>query len=154
MFSNLPGKVSAVRSATTCEFYNSDYFDSMKEMVEANKASEALKLQYLKGEDWSCESPATVRVQGETDSFGAEYHHLCDGCYALDTEIQKYSTDKHKEDEATCEWCKKITTQKDIRVTRDIDEGSNGPVYDVCSECRIKQNDQINEELDYLDSLD
>lgn len=150
MFANLPGKVSAVREATVCEFEQWSYFETMKEIIDANKASDALKLQYAKGDQWQCESQATTRIQGETDSFGAEYCHLCEACYELDTEIQKYQTTKHAEDEAHCEWCKKATKQKDLRHTRDIDEGSSGPVYEVCSECRTKQNDYINDELDFL----
>lgn len=150
MFSNLPGKVTTVREPTVCEFEQWSYFETMKEIIDANKASEALKLQYAKGEDWQCESQATTRIQGETDSFGAEYYHLCEACYELDMEIQTYQTTKHAEDVAHCEWCKKATKQKDLRYTRDIDEGSYGPVYEVCSECRTKQNDYINDELDFL----
>lgn len=69
MFSNLPGKVTTVREPTVCEFEQWSYFETMKEIIDANKASEALKLQYAKGEDWQCESQATTRIQGETDSF-------------------------------------------------------------------------------------
>lgn len=150
MFSNLPGRVTTVRESTVCEFDQSCNFEIMKEIIDANKASDALKLQYAKGESWRCENDATVRIQGETDSFGAEYYHLCDACYELDTEIEEYHTAKHAEDEAHCEWCRKVTKQKDLRYTRDIDEGSSGPVYEVCSECRTKQNDYINDELDFL----
>ena len=150
MFSNLPGKVTSVRGPHHCEFEQWNYFETMKEIIDANKASEALKLQYAKGEDWHCESQATVRIQGETDSWGVEHHHYCEACYTLEQELQQYFTEKHAEDEAQCEWCKKVTKQKDLRYTRDIDEGSCGPVYEVCSECRTKQNDYINDELDFL----
>lgn len=147
MFSNLPGKVTSVRGPHHCEFEQWSYFETMKEIIDANKASEALKLQYAKGENWHCESQATTRIQGETDSWGAEHYHLCDACYELDTEITEYLTEKHANDEAQCEWCKKVTKQKDLRYTRDIDEGSNGPVYEVCGSCRTRQAEQIAEEL-------
>lgn len=147
MFSNLPGRVTTVREPTVCEFEQWSYFETMKEIIDANKASDALKLQYAKGEEWQCENDATVRVQGETDSFGAEYHHYCEACYTLEQELQQYFTERHAEDEAQCEWCNKVTTQKDLRHTRDIDEGSNGPVYEVCGECRARQAEQIVEEL-------
>ena len=147
MFSNLPGKVTSVRGPHRCEFEQWNYFETMKEIIDANKASEALKLQYAKGEDWHCESQATTRIQGETDSFGAEYYHLCDACYELDTEIQEYNDIKHGNDEACCEWCKTLVLRKDLGWTRDIDEGSNGPVYEVCGSCRTRQAEQIAEEL-------
>lgn len=147
MFSNLPGKVTSVRGPHHCEFEQWSYFETMKEIIDANKASDALKLQYAKGEEWQCENVATVRVQGETDSFGAEYYHYCEACYTLEQELQQYFTERHAEDEAQCEWCKKVTTQKDLRYTRDIDEGSNGPVYEVCGSCRARQAEQIAEEL-------
>lgn len=147
MFNSLPGRVTTVREPTVCEFEQSSYFDTMKEIIEANKASDDLKLQYAKGEEWQCENDATVRIQGETDSFGAEYHHYCEACYKLEQEIQDYCTAKHAGDEAQCEWCSKVTTQKDLRFTRDIDEGSSGPVYEVCGSCRARQADRIAEEL-------
>lgn len=147
MFSNLPGKVTSVRGPHHCEFEQWSYFETMKEIIDANKASEALKLQYAKGEDWHCESQATTRIQGETDSFGAEYYHLCEACYELDTEIQNHNDIKHGNDEACCEWCKTLVLRKDLGWTRDIDEGSGGPVYEVCGSCRARQAEQIAEEL-------
>lgn len=153
MFSNLPGRVTPARGNVVCEFEQYSYFETMKEMIDAAKASEALKLQYAKGEEYRCESLSTVRIQGETDSFGAEYCHLCDDCHTLDKEIQDYMEEKTGEEEGHCEWCKKATLRKHLAFTRDIDEGNHGPVYEVCGECRSRQNDQINEELDYLDSL-
>ena len=147
MFGNLPGRVTTVREPTVCEFEQWSYFETMKEIIDANKVSDALKLQYAKGENWQCENDATVRVQGETDSWGVEHHHYCEACHALIEELNEYYTKKHEDDEAQCEWCKKVTTQKDLRYTRDIDEGSNGPVYEVCGSCRARQAEQIEEEL-------
>lgn len=90
---------------------------------------------------------ATRRVVGETDSFGSELIDMCEDCY------QKHL--KAVEDERKpggylhdmCEWCK--TGPHPLRETRDIDEGSSGPVYLVCSACRQKQNESAREELEY-----
>jgi hypothetical protein len=130
-----------------CEFEQSSYFEAMKEIIDANKASDELKLQYAKGENWQCENDATVRVQGETDSFGCEYSHYCEACHKLSEELNDHYTKKHEDDESQCEWCKKVVPQKNLRYTRDIDEGSNGPVYEVCGSCRARQAEQIAEEL-------
>lgn len=85
---------------------------------------------------------AVCKIQGETDSFGAEYMHMCQACY-----------DEHKDapDPMTngdCEWCKKESNN--LKPTRDYDEGSNGPVYYVCQHCRFKQNQEALEELNYM----
>ena len=67
---------------------------------------------------------AIVRLQGETDSFGCEYHYLCESC------LDEY--DKESKDvEEVCDWCKK--TSSTCAPHRDFEEGSAGPVYNVCS---------------------
>ena len=147
MFNNLPGRRLSVRGQQCCEFCQSDWVESIQEMVEAGAASDALKARFALGEEWTCDKDATVRIQGETDSFGAEYIYYCDECDNLVTEVNDYFDKKGENEEAQCEWCKKITTQGDLHYTRDIDEGSNGPVYEVCSECRQKQAKEIDEEL-------
>lgn len=76
--------------------------------------------------------PALHRVQGETDSFGCEYHFMCRDCY---DEYKRYVA----EDRAsvkTCEWCREQTT--DVRPYRDYEEGSSGRLYNVCPSCRAK----------------
>lgn len=151
MFNNLPGKVTPYTGDELCEFYTGDYIIAIKEMVEANKASEELKATFLKGEDYECDSPATVRIQGETDSFGAEYSHHCAACAALVSELAEYQQEQTAEELCDCDWCRREVPRKELRHTRDIDEGSNGPVYEVCSACRKKQAEQIQEQLDYLD---
>jgi hypothetical protein len=88
------------------------------------------------------ERPAAVRVQGETDSFGAELNDFCEACY-----------DRAKaEDDAlkcgSCEWCHKASN--DLRPTRDYDEGSCGPVYRVCGACRLRQSQDAQEELAWM----
>ena len=71
---------------------------------------------------------AVIKIQGETDSFGAEYFYMCQECL---TEHEAQSD----EDESTCDWCKKMAMLKPIR---DLTEGSCGPVYYVCPSCAGK----------------
>ena len=86
--------------------------------------------------------PATHRVQAETDSFGSEMWDLCDECFnKMQEEIKK-----EREEEKLCDWCKQIS--KDVRPTRDYDEGMAGPIYDVCPKCRRKQTQDAIEELE------
>lgn len=73
---------------------------------------------------------AVKRVQGETDSFGAEYSHMCQQCY------DKYTEEVSAPKPGCCDWCK--TMADDINPTRDPDEGSCGPVYYVCMGCKLK----------------
>lgn len=93
-----------------------------------------------------CTEPATVRIQGETDSFGCEMIDLCAACRKKELELEKTSEalpDK-------CDWCKSETTE--ARPTRDHEEGPRGPVYWVCPACRTKQIDDAEREYsDYFD---
>lgn len=92
--------------------------------------------------------PAVARVQGETDSFGAEYMDLCQECLdKFKAEVQTEREEPHR-----CDWCGTTTT--DCRHHRDFEEGSSGPVYLVCSSCRSKESKRIDEELaDYHQDL-
>ena len=71
---------------------------------------------------------AVRRVQGETDSFGCEYYYECQQCK------DKSDSDATTADRSgNCDWCKK---HKDTVIPhRDIEEGSCGPVYEVCLDC-------------------
>lgn len=88
--------------------------------------------------------PAVRRVQGETDSFGAELNDMCQACY------DQYTTDvaAHAAEAATgtCDWCKSPAT--DLRPRRDFEEGMYGRLYDVCGACVKRENDRLQEELD------
>ena len=80
--------------------------------------------------------PATVRLQGETDSFGSEMVDLCDEC-----------AEKAKEEPAyigTCEWCK--GTDVALKPRRDYDEGMAGRVYYVCQACITKDVTRLEAE--------
>jgi len=98
--------------------------------------------------DTMCDShpgrPATHRVQGETDSFGAELNDMCLECY----EQHKVELAAYKEEMAhgTCDWCSNGAT--DLRDARDYDEGMYGPLYRVCGACIKRRNDAAEEELE------
>lgn len=79
--------------------------------------------------------PAYRRVQGETDSFGCEYHDLCEEC------VNKVRSQKI---EGACDYCH--ADSEDLRHFRDYDEGSCGPVYRLCAPCITEAYDRINEE--------
>lgn len=97
----------------------------------------------------SCENPATVRIQGETDSFGCEMIDLCESCFEKEKEADKAQEDY----ETSCDWCKDRYLSSQLRPTRDYEEGSCGPVYYVCSPCRTKRDKAAQEELDEMYDL-
>ena len=79
-------------------------------------------------------------VAGEVDSFGAEELYKCQECF---DKFLKHREATRDGVEGYCEWCK--TTQSTIKPYRAIDEGHNGPVYDVCEGCRKKHIQYWNE---------
>jgi hypothetical protein len=84
---------------------------------------------------------ATWRLTGETDSFGSEYIFLCS------KHLEEYDDAASEADTSgRCDWCK-IEKEK-LVPHRDIDEGSNGPVYYVCRTCIQKESADLEEELD------
>lgn len=85
---------------------------------------------------------AVKRIQGETDSFGAEYVCMCQACY---DEYQAYVEAK-RASPCYCDWCKQMKTG--VAPTRDYDEGMAGPVYQVCSDCRVRATEEAEEEID------
>lgn len=87
---------------------------------------------------------AVANIQGETDSFGAEYILMCRECY------EEYKEEAKKPHISTCDWCK--AERVPVRPRRDYDEGMNGPVYYCCQDCIDKSNARMAEELgDYGD---
>ena len=91
--------------------------------------------------------PAVVRIQGETDSMGAEFIDMCQECY---DEYKKHC-EEHKNDTSECDVCGTDTV---VFPHRDPDEGSCGPVYNVCGPCIKKQNDVLLEEIRYRNMED
>ena len=77
-----------------------------------------------------CNLLAKHAVVGECDSMGAEVHHLCSEHFL---EMQKELIDQQKE-EQVCDLCHNL--KQDCRPFRDPEEGSTGPVYLTCPECR------------------
>lgn len=82
----------------------------------------------------NCDKPAFKRVQGETDSFGAEYLDLCKEHYEHITADNTVGE---------CDWC---GVDEKLQPIRDPEEGQSGPVYYVCDSCRTKFFDNIMEE--------
>lgn len=95
---------------------------------------------------------AVARVQGETDSFGCEYLCMCQQCLVEYRAHQKAEYERAQH----CDWCKQEKTG--CHETRDYDEGSAGPLYMVCRDCRNKRDDEARRELeasyDYDDYFD
>lgn len=87
---------------------------------------------------------AVAGIVGETDSFGSEILHLCQECV---DEIEN-SMKASQSQERYCEWHKGMG--KDVRHMRDYEEGSTGPVYMVCSDCRQKSIEDAREEYEYI----
>lgn len=94
--------------------------------------------------------PAVARVQGETDSFGAELWDMCQECL-----------DQHRKEMAeadmsgTCDWCHQQKPR--LRPRRDYEEGMYGRVYDVCDDCIKRVNDEDEADLEargYYDDPD
>ena len=76
-----------------------------------------------------CTAPAHNRLQGETDSFGAECMYYCAEHKVAEeaTLAQAAEVSRH------CDCCDKLAK---LYPTRDWEEGIGGQVYDVCAECR------------------
>lgn len=95
---------------------------------------------------------AVARIQGETDSFGAELNDMCQEC--LDQFREECRSPEARSGQ--CDWCKGQAT--DLSDARDYDEGMRGPVYRVCGACRKRRDDEARAELeaydDYYDDFD
>ena len=91
--------------------------------------------------------PAVKRVQGETDSFGAEYFDCCQECY--DKYKAEVAANEVEAATGMCEWCKQHAT--DLRKRRDFEEGSCGRLYDVCGACVRRENESLEEERSQMD---
>lgn len=83
--------------------------------------------------------PAVARVQGETDSFGAELNDLCQEC------LDQFNAYQAEARTGMCDWCNR--SANDLTNRRDIDEGSTGRVYRVCGACRKAESERLDEEL-------
>lgn len=80
-----------------------------------------------------CGKASQIEVQGETDSFGAEFSYFCLG---------------HKPKNASWETegeCDRCGAEDILKPWRDFEEGSNGPVYWACEHCRNEEYYRDNE---------
>lgn len=91
---------------------------------------------------------ATLRVQGETDSYGAELVDMCREC------VDKWKAYRESPEARTgiCDWCQHQAN--DLRARRDTDEGSSGPVYQVCGPCVQRNNEALARELEEYSDYD
>ena len=88
------------------------------------------------------EKLSVKRIVGETDSFGSEFIEMCSECY----EKYKGYKEEARESFSICDWCK--GNQKGCSPTRDYEEGTSGPVYNVCPGCRQRKSEEAQAELD------
>ena len=84
------------------------------------------------------EHPATRRMQGETDSFGAEWADFCDACYEVERERRRQNR------AGNCDWCDQHSDA--LINTRDSDEGLHGSVYRVCPTCYNRVQSALEQE--------
>lgn len=89
---------------------------------------------------------AVARVQGETDSFGAELYDMCDEC------LRAHREEMSEPDIGTCQWCKAENVA--LRPARDYEEGCHGPVYSVCASCQKRQANELAAEADRYGNWD
>lgn len=92
--------------------------------------------------DRHVKQPAVARLQGETDSFGAEYFLACQDCVDRFRSYREQQLDTEK----YCDWCNSM--KKRVVKHRDMDEGTSGRVYNVCGDCRSKEAQRAAEELE------
>ena len=93
------------------------------------------------------EQPAVSRIQGETDSFGAEFYDWCQACL----HEHRAAAAEARNRTGTCEWCR--TPDVRVRPRRDFEEGQAGRIYDVCDGCVRKENERLQAELDETDEF-
>lgn len=95
------------------------------------------------------ERVAKYRIQGETDSMGAEFVDACEECARriLPAARERYYPGR-------CDICKRFADT--LRKWRDPDEGLAGPVYDACEGCvkDAQQHQLQGESLDALEDRD
>lgn len=90
--------------------------------------------------------PAVARLQGETDSFGAELFDCCNECAKL------FREEMRRPYIGRCEWCD--AAEVELRNTRDCEEGLSGRVYRVCVPCKKRYDDRVAAELDAYSDWD
>lgn len=140
----LPGDIRKLRFGEVegCDFVLSSYGETIMEMVESGIGSDDF-LKVVNNKEPTCTCRAVYSIQGETDSFGAEYHYYCEQHYKVVKEIHQFVKTKRSSmgETQSCDLCKHDTPIGEIKPIRDYDEGMNGPVYYACPSCRDKLRD-------------
>lgn len=98
-------------------------------LIEVSAAKEWGDTCHIEGHT---DRPAVKTLVGETDSWGSEYHPMCQEC------VDAYKAKQEAEDEnptGTCDWCHKSGLRVHFR--SDPTEGG-GSVYEVCNPCYIR----------------
>lgn len=91
--------------------------------------------------DTHSDRAAVARIQGETDSFGAELFDMCQEC------LKEFRAWKREGDHSgECDWCHLHKPR--LSPQRDYEEGFYGRVYDVCDDCIRRRDARIEQELD------
>ncbi len=88
----------------------------------------------------TCNNPAEVLLQGETDSMGSERNPVCKPCLVKEKALANVGS---------CDWCH--TRHVRLSSIRDYDEGMSGPVYFVCGSCRKRNDEALAAEPDFGD---
>ena len=103
-------------------------------------------------DDTMCKEPVEWRLQGETDSFGAEYFYYCSRHKKQEQDrVKEWYNSPEAEELQKCDWCKTLVPAKDLQKHRDFEEGTASPIYDVCSKCRHKETQSLLKEQEYDD---
>lgn len=86
-----------------------------------------------------CKEQATHEYCTAADSMGEEWLPLCSN------HLEQWQKDVAEAGDviATCDWCKAEGVV--VAPFRDFEEGTHGPVYDVCEVCRGKSIDRAND---------
>lgn len=109
----------------------------MADVIGPNSYLPGQELKVPKGMmcDEHADRPATHRIVGETDSMGSELIDWCEECYndyLKSKEIIGYVSH-------SCDHCHSVGLR--TTPTRDPDEGSCGPVYNLCDNCLQRLRD-------------
>lgn len=93
-----------------------------------------------------CNAVATVRVVGETDSFGSEIEDYCQTCWGrMEAESAKAKEEDPEVGYFICDRCRR---RAECEPTRDLTEGRCGPLYYYCKPCMGAHRDAMRREFD------
>lgn len=120
----------------------------MADVIGPNSYLPGQKLKVPEGMlcDECCVAHATIRVVGETDSFGSEIEDYCQACWDVFEENAKRAKEENPDaDHGICDRCHCSAVCKP---TRDATEGRCGPVYWYCEPCMDRHREQQRASFD------